>query len=87
MLGGIPLHTYDNYLGSATINAVANIRSGNESLKIVEENMLLLLNKNRELLKLAEEKDDEGTVAMMGELVSQYEKHLWMFSAFNAKID
>lgn len=49
--------------------------------------MLYLLNKASVLLKLAVEKDDEGTVAMMGESVSQHEKHLWMFSAFNAKID
>lgn len=87
MLGGVPLHSYENYLGNANLSSISNVRNGNESLKIVQENMLFLLNKARELLKLAAEKDDEGTVAIMSELVSQYEKHLWMFSAFNAKID
>lgn len=87
MLGGIPLHTYENYLESATLSSISNVRDGNESLKFVQDNMLLLLNKARELLKLASGKDDEGTVAMMGELISKYEKHLWLFSALNAKID
>lgn len=87
MLGGIPLHTYEKYLESATLSSISNVRDGNESLKILQENMLHLLKKARELFKLATGKDDEGTVAMMGELISQYEKHLWIFSAFNAKID
>lgn len=29
MLGVIPLHTYENYLGSSTLSAVSSVRSGN----------------------------------------------------------
>jgi len=87
MLGGNPLHSFESYIEKATLKSSLNVRSGSESLKIVQANMLFLLKYSREILLLAAEKNDEGTVAILGELITQYEKHLWMISAFSSDID
>jgi len=87
MLGGTPLHTFEGYLKNANLKSVQNIRSSKESLALVEENILLLLNCIRTILEEASENNDEGTVSIMGELISKYEKHLWMFAAFNTNKD
>lgn len=87
MIGGTPLHTFESYLEKGNLKPVQNIRSGKESMVIVEQNVLLLLNSIRTILQQASENNDEGTVAIMGELISKYEKQLWMFSAFNTDID
>jgi len=87
MLGGTPLHTFESYLEKANLKSVQNIRSSKESLDIVEQNILLLLKSIRTIVEQASENNDEGTVAIMGGLISKYEKHLWMFAAFNSNID
>ncbi len=83
MLGGTPLHTFENYLEKAELKSAKNIRGSKESLYIVEQNVAFLLKGIRAILKQASENNDEGTAAIMGELISKYEKQLWMFSAFN----
>ena len=87
MLGGAPLHTFEGYLEKTNLKSVQNIRSSKESLNIVEQNILHLLKSIRTIHTQASEINDEGTVAIMGELISKYEKHLWMFAAFNNNID
>ncbi len=87
MIGGTPLHTFESYMENANLEPVQNIRSGKESLDVVEQNILLLLNSIRTILKQASDNNDEGTVAILGELISKYEKQLWMFSAFNTDIN
>ena len=87
MLGFTPLHSFESYLKKSEIKPVENIRSGEESLTVVVQNIQNLLSSVRSVLALASENNDEGTVAMMGDLISSYEKQLWMFSAYNAKID
>ncbi len=87
MIGGTPLHTFESYMENTNLEPVQNIRSGKESLDVVEQNILLLLNSIRTILKQASDNNDEGTVAILGELISKYEKQLWMFSAFNTDIN
>lgn len=87
MLGFTPLHSFEKYIDKSEIKPVENIRSGEESLAVIVQNIQSLLNSVRSVLVLASENNDEGTVAMMGDLISSYEKQLWMFSAYNAKID
>lgn len=87
MLGFTPLHSFEKYINKSEIKPVENIRSGEESLAVIVQNIQSLLNSVRSVLVLASENNDEGTVAMMGDLISSYEKQLWMFSAYNAKID
>ncbi|MCF6270286.1 MAG: DNA starvation/stationary phase protection protein [Melioribacteraceae bacterium] len=87
MIGGTPLHTFEGYLEIADLKSAKDIRSSKESLDVVEQNVLFLTNSIRTILKQASKNNDEGTVAIMGELISRYEKQLWMLSAYNATID
>lgn len=87
MLGETPLHSFESYLKTSELKPVENVKSGNESMSIIKQNMQSLLNSVRKVLEVASDNNDEGTVAMMGELISRYEKHLWMFSAQSANID
>ena len=85
MLGETPLHTFESYLKNAKLKPVGNVRTAKNSLKVVIENMQALLLQVRKVVALASKNSDEGTVAIMSELISKYEKHLWMFSAQSAK--
>ncbi|MBU0473355.1 MAG: DNA starvation/stationary phase protection protein [Bacteroidetes bacterium] len=87
MLGETPLHSFESYLNNAKLKSAENVRTAKESLDILNQNMQSLLSLVRETLVLASENNDEGTVAMMSDLIVKYEKQLWMFSAYNTNID
>ncbi len=81
MLGGIPLHTYSDYLKTAKVAVVTAVPNGMESLKITVENQESLLTMYREVISEAASLNDEGTVALMSGLISTTEKKLWMLKS------
>lgn len=81
-LGGVPLHSYAAYSKSATLKARENVTDGNECLKAVVEDLLVLLQQERELLSLAAEAGDDGTQDVFSSYVSEQEKLLWMINAY-----
>ncbi len=84
MLGSTPIHTFEGYIKKSEIEPVENVRNSEETLSIVNQNIKSLLGSAREILALASENNDEGTASMMSDLISNYEKQLWMFAAYNA---
>lgn len=82
MLGGAPLHTFDDYLKVATLKAVSNVSDGKEGVRIVLENKRYLLNSFKDILDAAGETGDEGTAAMMSEFIGETEKNIWMLESF-----
>jgi starvation-inducible DNA-binding protein len=81
-LGYAPLHTYDDYLKKSLVRAVSNISDGNQGVKSVLDAFKTLLIKQRELLSLSAEVNDEGTNALMSDYIREQEKLVWMYSAF-----
>lgn len=81
-LGYSPLHTYDDYLKKSLVQAVSNISDGNQGVKNVLDAFKVLLIKQRELLTLSAEVNDEGTNALMSDYIREQEKLVWMYSAF-----
>ena len=81
-IGGKPLHTFEGYLNNASIKSASNVVKGEETVKITLENSKVLLDQLNSLLHLASETNDEGTVAMVSELISVTEKRNWMLTAF-----
>ncbi len=81
MLGNTPSHTFSDYLSNSTIKPVENVSDGIEGLNIVIEEISILLGKARNILSEAANVNDEGTVALIGELIPGFEKHLWMLNA------
>ena len=81
-LGGVPLHSYAAYAKVATLKARENVSDGEECLKAVKEDLLVLLEQERKILKLAAEYGDDGTQDVFASYVSSQEKLLWMLNAY-----
>ncbi|MFA9388176.1 MAG: Dps family protein [Prolixibacteraceae bacterium] len=80
MLGGVPLHQFSEYLKHTSIQAIAEVPKGKESLKVAVANFEHLLAAYREISGLATENNDEGTAALFSELIASTEKKLWMLN-------
>jgi starvation-inducible DNA-binding protein len=81
MVGGQPLHTFADYLKTASLKVVSNVSDGKEGVQIVLDDTRYLLNSFREILELAGETGDEGTVALMSEWIGAAEKRIWMLES------
>jgi len=81
-LGGEPLHTFSDYLKVSKIKEEKGITNGTEGVEIIINNFSTLILKEREILQLASTVDDEGTVSLMSDYISQTEKTLWMLTAY-----
>ena len=81
-LGGIPLHNFEDYINTAEIKGEKNITDGNEGVKLIVNNLSTLISKERQILALAGEAEDEGTVSLMSDYISETEKTLWMLNAY-----
>ena len=83
-LGETPSHTFEDFIKNSSVKAVKNVTDTSESLRIVLANQELILEKTYEVNDIASDSGDEGTVAMLSEIISQLEKSIWMFKASKA---
>ncbi len=81
-LEGEPLHAYSDYLRVADIKEEKNITDGSEGIEIVVKNFSTLILKERLILSLAADAEDEGTVSLMSDYISVTEKTLWMLNSY-----
>jgi len=81
MIGGKPLHSFEDYLKHAELKAHKNLSKASDILPVVVSENEHLLASAREILSLASESNDEGTVALASELISGLEKKLWMLNS------
>ncbi len=81
-LEGEPLHAYSDYLKIAEIQEEKNIVDGKEGIEIVVRNFGTLIDKERQILTIASNASDEGTVALMSDYISETEKTLWMLNSY-----
>ncbi len=81
-LGIRPLSSYDEYIKNATIKEAKEVHDAKQMVEIVRDNLNTLLNLEREVLEIAAEQNDEGTVSMMSEYITGKEKVVWMLSAY-----
>lgn len=84
-LEGEPLHTFTDYLNTSNIKEVKNVTNGIEGVNIVVKNFSILITIERNILNLASEANDEGTVSLMSDYISQTEKTLWMLNSYLSK--
>ncbi|MFW5832320.1 MAG: Dps family protein [Prolixibacteraceae bacterium] len=82
MIGGQPLHTFGDYTKTAKLKEVADVSDGVEGVQHVLENSQLLLESFYNVLETAE--GDEGTAALMSDLIGSTEKRIWMLKSFLA---
>jgi starvation-inducible DNA-binding protein len=81
-LEGEPLHTYSDYINHAEIKEEKSISNGVKGVEIVVKNFAVLILKEREILSLAADANDEGTVSLMSDYITETEKTLWMLNSY-----
>lgn len=84
-LGFTPLHSYTGYLKESDIKEQTRVSDGFTAVEAILEGFRILLVKERELLRLSAEADDEGTNALMSDYIREQEKSVWMYSSFLGK--
>jgi starvation-inducible DNA-binding protein len=81
-LGGTPLHTFEDYTSISSIQPTKNISSAEPAVAGVLDAFQVLIVKQRELLDLSADANDEGTNALMSDYIREQEKLVWMYSAY-----
>ena len=81
-LGGVPLHTFDDYQNTAKIRSVKNVSNGIDGIKSILKAFEIIIVKQREILQISEDAGDEGTNALMSDYIREQEKLVWMYSSF-----
>jgi len=84
IIGFEPLHTFKQYLSNAELSELEYVGTASELVERVKQDVSHLLSSERGILKVAADASDEGTVALLTELIPQQEKLLWMLSAMQA---
>jgi starvation-inducible DNA-binding protein len=81
-LGHRPAHAYSTYMERSEIPERKDVSDGREAVENIVESFGKLIGKQRNLLNLAGDADDEGTVALMSDYISQQEKTVWMYRSY-----
>ncbi len=81
-LSAKPLHSFKKYIDSSEISSAENVTDGEVAVDNILEALKILLNKERTILAIASEANDEGTVDLMSDYIVQQEKLVWMLSAY-----
>lgn len=81
-LGSTPVHAYSGYIKQSEIKEIQDVSDPFEGVESVLESFSILLAKQRVLLDLSAEANDEGTNSMMSDYIREQEKLVWMYSAF-----
>ena len=81
-LEGTPVHSYSNNVKFSLIDEKVEIVNGKEALQSILGSYKVILGKQREILKLAADIDDEGTVSQMSDYIKLQEKEMWMYRSY-----
>lgn len=81
-LGHTPNHKSSEYLKTSDISETQEVNDGFKAVANILNAFQTLLTKQRVILNLSGEIDDEGTNSMMSDYIREQEKLVWMYSAF-----
>lgn len=80
-----PISSYSGYISNSEIKELPITNDGKKGVEYVLETQKILLNQERLVFSLASEKNDEGTSALMSDLIREKEKEKWMLKAWLSK--
>lgn len=81
-LGFSPAHNYSDYHTMASIKESREVADGWRAVENILNSFQTIISIQRELLKISEDANDEGTNALMSDYIRAQEKLVWMYSAF-----
>ncbi|MFB6319924.1 Dps family protein [Saccharicrinis sp. FJH54] len=83
-LAETPVHSYSDYLENSEVKELKNVSDAQGTVGSVLDSFEILIKKQRDILDLSAEANDEGTNALMSDYIREQEKLVWMYSAFLA---
>lgn len=81
-LGGTPLHTFEDYTRVSKVKVVKDASEDVVCVKAILDAFGILLEKQRAILTLSGETEDEGTNALASDYIREQEKLVWMYSSW-----
>lgn len=81
MLGETPLHNFSDYLKKNEIKESGVVSDGDEAMKLVLDYLKTLIAKERKIVDMASEANDEGTVSLIGDYILSQEKTVWLIAS------
>jgi starvation-inducible DNA-binding protein len=81
-LGGVPLHTFEDYISNATIEVGKNVNKDEAAIHLIVDSLSKLLVIERKILNTSDDANDEGTNSMMSDFIAEQEKTVWMMKAW-----
>lgn len=81
-IGETPISRFSDYLKTSVLSENEIIHDGKTGVNYILEAQKSILKLERELLDLSGEIDDEGTNALMSDLIREKEKTNWMFKSW-----
>ncbi|MDR0725572.1 MAG: DNA starvation/stationary phase protection protein [Prevotellaceae bacterium] len=82
MLGETPENNYSYYLKLSSLKEVSGVSCEIEIVNTILDTYKILIDKERVILEIAEERKDEATVSLMSDYIREQEKTVWMFASF-----
>ncbi len=84
-LGGVPQHTFEDYIEQSKVPVGKNITHDEDAIRLIVDSLKELLIIERKILDASDDADDEGTNAMMSDFITEQEKTVWMMKAWLAE--
>lgn len=81
-IGDTPLSSFSEYLKTSPIQELALTHDGASGVSYILSAQQELLNQERALLQITGDANDEGTNALMSDLIREKEKTNWMLKAW-----
>ena len=81
-LGGVPLHTFSDYIENSKLKVGKNISKDVDAIQLILESLSTLLQIERVILNKSGDINDEGTNSMMSDFIAEQEKTNWMLKAW-----
>lgn len=77
-----PNYKYSTYLNVSNIKESNSVTDGDKSMGEVLDAFEVIIKKQRHILTVSGEIEDEGTNALMSDYIREQEKLVWMYSAY-----
>lgn len=77
-----PLHAFSDYLKNASLKEGKNISDAKQAVELIVDSLKTIIVLERNILKTAEQLNDEGTTTLLTDFITQQEKEIWMYSAW-----
>ena len=84
-LSHVPFHSFSDYEKQSDIKPLKNITDGKKGVENIVSTFETILLKQRGLLILSADANDEGTNALMSDYIREQEKLVWMYSSYLVK--